>query len=95
MKDRFSFLIDTFIENTSRQLKDMQTAIDNNNAEEIIAISHGLKGSSGSVGATSMHLLSKSYEDKARAGELDNISGWVELLTIEFERYKTDIQVHL
>ena len=92
MKDRFGFLIETFFTNTSKQLEELQAAIDENNTEGIISITHALKGSSGSVGASSMHQLSKIYEDEARTSDLDNVNDWAKILTTEFNRYKVEIQ---
>lgn len=95
MKDRFNFLIETFFKNTTTQLQDLQTAIDNNNMEDIISITHGIKGSSGSVGAVCVHQLCKVYEAKARANDLSDKEKWAQLLTSEFDRYKADIQSYL
>ncbi len=95
MKDRFSFLIETFFTNTASQLQDLQTAIDSNDTENIIAITHGLKGSCGSVGAVCMHELCKTYEEKARSNHLDDNETWANQLQTEFERYKIDIQNYL
>lgn len=95
MKDRFSFLIGTFLTNATKQLLDLQAAIDNNNTENIIAITHGLKGSSGSVGAICIHRLCSTYEDKARSDNLDDNETWAKGLLTELERYKIDIQSYL
>lgn len=95
MKDRFNFLIETFFTNTANQLQDLQTAIESNDNEKIIAITHGLKGSSGSVGALCIHQLCETYEANARAEDLEGKESWPELLTTEFDRYKTDIQSYL
>lgn len=95
MKDRFNFLIETFFTNTTKQLQDLQSAIDNSNTENIIAITHGLKGSCGSVGAVCMHQLCKIYEEKARSDLLDDNETWAKQLLTEFERYKVDIQSYL
>ena len=95
MKGRFNFLIETFFTNTTQQLEDLQIAIDNSNAEDIISIIHAIKGSSGSVGASSVHQLSKDYEIKARASDLGEKADWAKLLTIEFKRYKNDIHSYL
>jgi len=95
MKDRFNFLIETFITNSAQQLNDLRTAISNNNNEDIVALTHALKGSCGSVGAASMHELAKIYEDKSRNNNFDDVIQWVDLLNTELERYKNDIQAFL
>lgn len=95
MKDRFGFLIETFLSKTQTQLDDLKIAIANNKTDDIISITHGMKGSAGSVGASSIHLLCKDYEDSARNNKLDGIETWVDLLQTEYERYKTEIQAHL
>jgi len=95
MKDRFGFLIDTFISKTQSQLEELNNAIVNNNVEMIISITHSMKGSAGSVGAHSMHLLSKDYEDRSRNGDLTDVDSWVDNLRTEYERYKIEIQSYL
>lgn len=95
MKDRFGFLIQTFIDKTDNQIDQLHIAITNNDIKEVISITHAIKGSSGSVGASSVHLLSKEYENNARNDVLNDISNWADLLRIEYERYKNEIQNHL
>lgn len=92
MKDRFNFLIQTFIDKTATQLEELKTAITDNNTANIISITHAIKGSSGSVGASGMHLLSKQYEDCARSGNFDTVDTWPALLDTEYNRYKNEIQ---
>jgi len=95
MKDRFSFLIDTFINKTATQIEDLKSAVSNNDTDTIISITHAMKGSSGSVGAVTVHKLSKTYEDNARSGEFDGADNWPDLLEAEYNRYKDEIQNHL
>ena len=95
MKDRFNFLIETFLTNSTQQLDELRTAINNNNNEDIIALTHALKGSCGSVGASCMHELARVYEDKSRNNNFDDVEQWADLLTAELERYKNDIQTYL
>lgn len=95
MKDRFGFLIETFFINTTKQLQDLQVAIDTKNTANIIAITHGIKGSSGSVGAICIHQLCKTYEDKAKSDHQDDNETWAKDLLSELERYKVDIQSYL
>lgn len=92
MKDRFNFLIQTFIDKTAIQLADLNTAVTDNNTDSIISITHALKGSSGSVGASSIHVLCKQFEDKARSNNFEDIETWVALLETEYNFYKDQIQ---
>ena len=95
MKDRFNFLIETFITNCTQQLIDLRTAISNSSHDEIIALTHALKGSCGSVGALCMHDLARDYEGKSRNNNFDDADQWADLLDTELERYKNDIQAYL
>lgn len=95
MKDRFTFLIETFFTTTIKNIEDLQTAITNEDVAGITSIFHAIKGSSGSVGATSIHQLSASYEERARQGDMSDITEWIKNLSTEFERYKNDIQSYL
>jgi len=95
MKDRFNFLIETFLTNGAQQLSDLRTAISNNSNDDIIALTHALKGSCGSVGALSMHELARVYEDKSRNNNFDDVDQWADSLESELERYKNDIQAYL
>ena len=92
MKDRFNYLIETFIDKTAIQIEDLKVAVTNNNTDNIISITHAMKGSSGSVGASSIHLLSKQFEDHARNGNVDDTDTWPDLLETEFNLYKNEIQ---
>ncbi|MDH5392631.1 MAG: Hpt domain-containing protein [Gammaproteobacteria bacterium] len=95
MKDKFNFLINTFIDNANSQLDQLQTAIDNDEVKDIIALTHSIKGSSGSVGASQMHLLSKDYEERARKDELEGKADWADNLKAEFKLYQAAIQSYL
>jgi len=95
MKDRFGFLIETFISKTHTHLEELDTAIAANNVDSIISITHSLKGSAGSVGALSMHLLCKEYEDRSRQNDLSDVQNWVEKLRIEYDRYNNEIKTYL
>ena len=95
MKDKFNFLIDTFIDNANTQLEQLQTAIDNNESKDIIALTHSIKGSSGSVGASKMHILSKGYEEMARKDNFSDKESWADNLKAEYNTYKQGIQSHL
>ena len=95
MKDRFSVLIETFLDNATNHLIDFNAAVSNNATDDVISISHALKGSSASVGATSMYELCKAYEDKARQGDFDDLINWVPRLEIEFKLFKEEIEAHL
>lgn len=95
MKDRFNFLIETFFSNTEKQLQNLQIAIDDNNTEEITSLTHALKGSCGSVGASGMHNMCRIYEERSRNSDLGDVKNWAKLLTVEFERYKTEIHTYL
>jgi len=95
MKDRFNYLIETFIDKTSIHIEELKAAVTNNNTDNIISITHAMKGSSGSVGASSIHVLCKQYEDYARNGDLTGADTWADLLETEFNRYKNEIQNYL
>ena len=92
---RFSFLIETFLTKTQTQLGELRTAISDKNTDEIVSIVHGMKGSAGSVGASSMHQLCKDYEENAKNNNLSESETWIDTLQAEFERYKNDIQAYL
>lgn len=95
MKDSFIVLIDTFISGSNQHLEDLNSALRENNTDDIISILHAVKGSAASVGATAMHEKAKDFENKARAGDLKNNGEWAEQLAIEFDLYKKEIQNHL
>jgi len=92
MKDRFNYLIETFIDKTVVQIEELKTAVAENDTDNIISITHAMKGSSGSVGAASMHSLSKQYENSARSGNVDGADTWPDILETEFKHYKNEIQ---
>ena len=95
MKDGFPHLIETFLTSTTQQYGDLKAAIETQNVDEVVKLLHMLKGSSGSVGALSLHDKSRTFESIARAGNIASSTEWMEQLTIEFENYKNEIKNYL
>ncbi len=83
MEDEFGMLIDLFIEDSAKLLKDMITANSNQDAEALRIAAHTLKGSSANMCAPGLSDLSQEIEDKAKDNDFSGIAELIEsLLTV-------------
>ena len=69
-------LIDLFLDDARRQVDSMREAISQGDAPDIKRIAHGLKGSSGNVGAYQLAAL--CHEIEAKADEREAVASTLE-----------------
>jgi HPt (histidine-containing phosphotransfer) domain-containing protein len=66
-------LVDTFLEDAPRQIAEIRAAIAAGSAAGVIRPAHTIKGSSASLGAGGMEMISRSIEEQARSGSLEGL----------------------
>ncbi|MCD6273272.1 MAG: Hpt domain-containing protein [Deltaproteobacteria bacterium] len=66
-------LLELYVGATSSDLKAMQEAIDNNDADIIHERAHSIKGASGNLGLTDFYELAKEIDDQARTNKLNGL----------------------
>lgn len=76
-------LIDIFPEETGAMLKRARLAVSSNDAAELHAAAHALKGTIGTYCAPAAHLAAKELDDLARAGDLTDAAA--ALICCEYE----------
>jgi len=81
-------LASLFLEATPAQLEALREALDAKDARRVAEISHTLKGSCGSLGATPMEDLCKQIETEAVRSSLDGARALLEQTVKEFERVR-------
>ncbi|NNJ71570.1 MAG: Hpt domain-containing protein [Enterobacterales bacterium] len=72
MEDDFSILLETFISDANARLEDLQSAITNNDAEQLKQVAHAFKGSSANLGASKLSEICFSLENLGRESKLEN-----------------------
>jgi HPt (histidine-containing phosphotransfer) domain-containing protein len=70
--ERFRNLIDLFLDTLHNDLQSMRAALANHNAALVRELAHGLKGTTGSLGASSLAMLCSRLENACANEELAN-----------------------
>lgn len=70
-EDEFLEMVELFLEVGSSDLNKLQTAIDEENVQEVIEAAHSITGASGNMGFMEIFELAKGVEVKAREDSLD------------------------
>lgn len=66
-------ILNYYVEETPSQLKQLREAIESKDLQKINEISHGIKGSSSSVGAIKMQALAQQIQNESSNGELKKV----------------------
>ena len=69
----FYELFNLYVATTSKELKETEEALLNNDAEKIHELMHSIKGASGNLGFYGLFELAKEIDDRAVAGSLEGI----------------------
>ena len=70
-EDEFLEMVELFLEVGSSDLNKLQSAIDEENVQEVIEAAHSIKGASGNMGFMEIFEVAKGVEVKAREDSLD------------------------
>lgn len=95
MGDSLSSFIETYLDNTPKLLKGLETALPTGDMDAAIYNAHQLKGGSGSIGAMDVFQLAKRIEDEARAGEADGLDKLLVELKRAYALVVTELKTHL
>ncbi len=85
-------LASLFLEATPAQLEALREALEADDRRRVAEISHTLKGSCGSLGATPMEDLCKRIEAEAARSSLDGAKALLEQAVEEFERVRSYVE---
>ena len=70
-KEDFLELVELFLETGASDLNKLETALQQEDVEEVVKSSHSIKGASGNLGFTDIFEAAKGVEQNARANSLD------------------------
>ena len=86
MEDDFSFLIDTFIQDSSERVNQLQVMVNaiGTPADVIRRAAHSFKGSCGNIGAPYLASLCSLVEAKVLNGNMDGLTADVNVVEQEF-----------
>ncbi|MBW2609236.1 MAG: Hpt domain-containing protein [Deltaproteobacteria bacterium] len=76
-KEEFIELAELFVETGSSDLRQLQSAVEQGDVQEVVKKSHSIKGASGNLGFTEIFGVAKDVEANAREDNLDGAVGAV------------------
>jgi HPt (histidine-containing phosphotransfer) domain-containing protein len=83
-----SEIVALYLSDTPKRVQSLRTAAETRDVEAMGSLAHGLKGSSGYIGAREMELLCAEIERLARAGRIDLAIDKAETLVAALERIR-------
>ncbi|KPZ66607.1 Signal transduction histidine-protein kinase BarA [Pseudoalteromonas sp. P1-16-1b] len=84
-----------YLQSTPVKLEELEDAINNNNLSQISKLSHGLKGSSGDVGAANLHKLFDELEVMASENAMGSMKNKLELIQTSYKKLESTINSYL
>lgn len=88
-------LFETYFENAVIRIQHMKEAISSQDAAVLGREAHGLKGSSGNLGAELVVLLCKEIEQIGRAGSIQGAQDLLAKLEIEYQKVYKEYEAHI
>ena len=85
MEDDFPVLIETYIEDGDERIESLQSAIDDNNSEQVREVAHAFKGSSANLGATKLSEVCYSLENIGREAKLVEAQAVLDSIKTEYQ----------
>ena len=76
--DRYSMLIQTFVDNAQQQVAAIKKALGRKDMGQVLAQAHSLRGAAGTFGAVGISALAGTLEELARDGEVEHAQKLVE-----------------
>ena len=88
MEEDFNILIETYIEDSSSRLTDINEAYNERDSEALRGAAHSFKGSSSNVGAVLLADLCRIAEDLGREGRVEEVEDLLTKIKDEFHSVK-------
>jgi histidine phosphotransfer protein HptB len=85
-------LLDTFVVEGSRQIDQMQPALEDENYEKLSHLGHNLKGSSGNLGAVQLADFCHKLEQAAKNEETELVASLIKQIRISFGATKSALE---
>ena len=90
--DEYKELIELFLETGGNDLKGLEDALINNDAQTVVERSHSLKGASGNLGLTEIYEKAKEVENLSRECNLDGIEELIKEIKQYFKIIVTEFE---
>jgi HPt (histidine-containing phosphotransfer) domain-containing protein len=84
-EDEYRELIDLFIESGSADLQRLQTAMAENNVDQIIRSAHTIKGAAGNLGLKDIQETAGGIEKNAMGNQLGDLAQAIQTLGTQFK----------
>ena len=84
--DLVAKLIELYFQSASDLLRRLRDAVATGDAEAVWRTAHGLKSSSGNLGAQRLAALCKTLEERGRKGQLDDAAELMEAVELQYQR---------
>ena len=78
-------LVDTFLEDTPRQIRDMKTALKVADAEGLRRAAHSIKSNAATFGAVALSDLARELEVLGKEDRLEQVAGKLEAVEAAFQ----------
>lgn len=88
-------LFETYFKSASERIQNIAASVEESDAYRLGREAHGLKGSSGNVGAEKMMTISKKLEEIGKEGSLNGADALLEAMKSEFERVKQEFNENI
>ncbi len=84
-EDEYIELIELFIDRGMSDLDELEAAVGTGDSEKAMNAAHSIKGASGNLGLMEFYGTAKKMEDEAKDGNLEGVSGSIQVLQKEME----------
>jgi len=84
-----------YLESAPKKIRQLQPLVEQKELEPVIALAHGLKGESGSVGGRVIMAAAAAMEMAARAGDLQEVRRLMPELELQLQRTMAAIELEL
>ncbi len=91
-KDLLEVVLESFFADIPGRIEELQQAVGKMDSENIVLISHVIKGAAGNVGAVSVSDIARHMEDNARKGVIDNIENLFQKLRSEYTLFVKEVK---
>ena len=95
MDDEIGSFIETYLDNSPGLLSGIEQALSENDLETVFGHAHQLRGGSGSIGAMQVFQLANELEEKARAGEAEELEGLFKQLVDAYQRAEKELKSYI
>lgn len=93
-KGLVKIIIDSFLENTLKEIDALKASLDANSREESSRLSHMLKGSAANISGKALSVVAETMEKLCAKGELEKASNYVAQLYDQFEILKESLMTY-